>query len=145
MNPFNLNDEDRDSSNCVCEFVIRMVADNMKRDIMAGSYSCARDGKSAKLNGFLGGKILESNLMIAVANRTLNPNPGLLTQEVSRFYNKQHIGTIMMQSFIFPPEIVHEMDEADQHNYRHLTLNAFYTSIKAVIKLMHELNERTNA
>ena len=34
--------------------------------------------------GFLGGNILESNLLIAVTNRTLNPNPGLVTQEVSR-------------------------------------------------------------
>ena len=41
----------------------------MKSNFVAGSYACAGDdGKSAKLNGFLGSKILESNLIIAVAN-----------------------------------------------------------------------------
>ena len=90
---------------------MRMVANNMKRGSMAGSYACAEDdGKSSKLNGFLRFKILKSNLLITVANRTCNPNLGLLTQEVSRFYNGQHIGTIMMQSFIFPSKIVGEMD-----------------------------------
>ena len=47
----------------------------MKRDFIAGSFSCAGDGKSAKLNGFLGGKIFEPNHLIAVANRMLNLNP----------------------------------------------------------------------
>ena len=101
MNP--LNDEDRDTSNCVHKFVTRMVADNMQCDFIAGSYSCAGDGKSVKLNGFLKGKILESNLLIAVSNQTLTPNPRLLTQEVSYFYNKQNIGTRMIQSLVFPP------------------------------------------
>ena len=71
MNSF--NDEDRDTSNCVHEFVTRMVANNMKRGFIAGSYSCARGGKSVKRTGFLGGQILESNFRIAVANRKLNP------------------------------------------------------------------------
>ena len=42
---------------------MRMVADNTKCYFMAGPYCCAgNDRKSAKLNGFLGGKILEYNL-----------------------------------------------------------------------------------
>ena len=51
----------------------------------------------------------------------------------------------MMQSFIFPPKIVHGMDEADHHNYQEFTLSALHTSIKAVIKLMYELNKRIDA
>ena len=86
---------------------MRIVANNTKRDFMAGPYRYDRDGgKSAKLNGFLGGKILKYNLLVALSNRTLHPNPGLLSQEVSRFCNEQHIATRMMQLFIFPPEIV---------------------------------------
>ena len=121
--------EDRDTSSLVHVFVIRMVANNMKIDFMARSYACARyDMKSVKLNGFLGSKILKSNCIIAVANQTLKPTPGLLTQEVSRFCNQRHIGTGMMQSFIFPPDIIHEIKR---------THSALYTSIKAVLKLMH--------
>ena len=144
MNSF--NDEDRDTSNRVHKFVIRMVANNMKCDFMAGSYACAWDDeKSAKLNGFPGSKILESKLLIAVANGTAKPTPGLLSQEVSHFFDERHIGTRMMQSFISPPEIVHEMDNADQRDYRQLTPSALYTSIKAMIKLLHELNKRIDA
>ena len=99
------NNEDRDTYNLVQAFVTIMVANNTKSDFMAEAYACAGDNwKSAKLKGFLGSKILESNLTITVANRRFQPTPGLLTQEVSRFYNKRHIGTRMMQSFIFPPK-----------------------------------------
>ena len=71
-----LNREDRDTPNRVYEYVMRMVANNTKRDFMAGPYCYAGDDKkSAKLNGFLGSKILKSNLLIAVANGTFNPNP----------------------------------------------------------------------
>jgi hypothetical protein len=144
MNP--LNDEDGDTSNRVHEIVTRMVAANAKRDFMAGPYRCAGDdGKTAKLNGFLGGKILESNLHIAVANRMLNPSPGLVSQEVSRICNESHIGTKRMQSFIFPREIIHDMNAADCHASREITPSALYTSIKAVIKLIYESNEMTGA
>ena len=47
-----------------------------------------------------------------------------------------------MQSFVIPPEIVHEMDKADRRNYRKLTPSARYTGIKAVPKLVHKLNKR---
>ena len=78
MNP--TNDEDRGTSNCVHTFVMRMVDNNMMRNFMAGPYCWAGDDrKSAKLHGFLGDKILESNLLITVANRTLHPNPGLVS------------------------------------------------------------------
>ena len=87
-----------------------------------------------------GGKILESNLQIAVANIMLHPNPDLVSQEVSQICNVRHIGTKMMQSFIFPPEIVHEMDAADHRANREITPSALYTSIKAVITLMNGLN-----
>ena len=144
MNSF--NDEYRDTSNRVHAFVIRMAANNMKRDFMAGSYDCAGDdGKAVKLNGFLGSKILESNPIIAVASQTFHPTPGLSTQEVSRFYNERHTGTRLMQSFIFPPETVHEMDRVGQRNYWQLTPNVLYTSTKAVLKLLHELKKRINA
>ena len=58
MNPF--NDEDRDTSNCVHDFVMRMAAGNTNHGFVAGPYRCTGGGgKSAKLNGFIGGKILE--------------------------------------------------------------------------------------
>ena len=67
-----------------------MMANNTKSTFMAGSYACAGDdGKAAKLNGLLGSKITETNLITAVANRMLHPTPGLLTQEVSHFYNER--------------------------------------------------------
>ena len=47
MNSF--NNEDRDNSNRVHAFVIGMVANNMKSNFMAGSYTCAGgDGKAAE-------------------------------------------------------------------------------------------------
>jgi len=74
-----------------------MVANNTKGDFMAGSYACdGDDGKAVKLNKLLGSKILGSNLLIAVMNRTLHSTPGRLTQEVSQFYNKRHIKTSMI-------------------------------------------------
>ena len=74
------NDKDRDTSNRVHIFVRGMVADNMKSTFMAGLYACARDdGKAATLNKCLGSKILESNLILSVANCVLHPTPGLLT------------------------------------------------------------------
>ena len=70
MNSF--NDEDRDTSNHVHKMFIRMMTNSTKRDFMAGSYVYPRDdGRSVKLSNFLGSKILESNLLIAVTNRTL--------------------------------------------------------------------------
>ena len=92
-----LNNEDRDTSNRVHACVIGIVANNTKSDFMAGSCACdGDDGKSAKLNEFLGSKILKSNLILTVANLELHPTPGLLTQEVSHFYNERHIATRMM-------------------------------------------------
>ena len=92
MNP--PNDEDKDASDRVQAFVRRMVADNAKRDFIAGPYCCAEDdGKPAKLNGFPGGKILESKLLIAVANRMLHSNLEVVSQEVSWICNKNHIVT----------------------------------------------------
>ena len=68
------NDEDRDTSICVRTFVRSMVAGDMKSAFMAKTYACARDdGKTATLNGFLDSKILESNLILAVANHELCP------------------------------------------------------------------------
>ena len=136
MNP--LNDEDEDTSNCVQEFVRRMVTDIVKHNFMAGSYCCAEDnGQSTTLHGFLGTKILEANLQNAVVNRSLHPNPDLVSPEVWRVCNVRHIVTKMMQSLISPPEIVHEMDAADHRANRGITPSALYTSIKAVIKLMY--------
>ena len=93
------NDEDRDTSDRVRTIIRGMVTDNMKSAFMTGTYTCARnDGKAATstLNGFLGSKILKSNLILTVANLELHPTPGLLTQEVSHFYNERHIATRMM-------------------------------------------------
>ena len=96
------NDEDRDTSICVHTFIRGMVADDMKSAFMAGTYACVwDDGKTATLNGFLDSKILESNLIPAVANHELNHTPRLLIQEVSHFYNERHIATRLMQSFVF--------------------------------------------
>ena len=119
-----------------------MVADNAKHTFMAGLYCYAEDdGQSATIHGFLGTKILESNLQIAVANRMLHPNPDLVSREVSWICNVRHITTKMMQSFIFPAEIVQEMDAADHRANQEITPSALYTSIKAVITLMYELNK----
>ena len=46
----------------------------------------------------------------------------------------------MMQSFIFPPEIVQEMDAADHRAKREITHSALFTSIKAGVTLMSGLN-----
>ena len=51
----------------------------------------------------------------------------------------------MLQSFIFPSEIFHEMDEADYHDCRQLTSSACYTSTKAVIKQMCKVKEIIDA
>ena len=52
-----LNDKDRDTSKRVHHFFVRMVADNTKRDFVDGPYCYAGDdGKSEKLNDFLGGQ-----------------------------------------------------------------------------------------
>ena len=137
-----LNDEDRDISNRVHAFVMRMMADNVKCIFVTGPYCCVEDdGKSAKMNGFLGGKILQCNLQTAVAIRTLHPNPGPVSREVSWICNKNHIGTKMMQSFVFMIEIVHEMDAVDHCANREIRSSALYTSIQAVSKLMYELNK----
>jgi len=46
----------------------------------------------------------------------------------------------MMKSFIFPQEIVQEMNTIDRRDNREITTSALYTSIKAVITLMNGLN-----
>ena len=46
-----------------------------------------------------------------------------------------------MQSFISPPEIVQETNESDHHNHRQSTHTVLYTCIKAVIKLIYEVNK----
>jgi hypothetical protein len=136
-----LNDEDEDTSKRVHAFVRRIVNDNAKHKILAGSYHCADDdGESAALHGFLGTLILQCTIQIEVARRMPSPNPGHVTQEVSRICNAKHIATRRMQEFIFPPEIVQEMDAADYRDNRGSTPSALYTSIKAVITLMNGLN-----
>ena len=44
----------------------------------------------------------------------------------------------MMQSFIFSPGIVSDMNEVDQRNHRQLTPRSLYTCIRAVIKLINK-------
>ena len=51
----------------------------------------------------------------------------------------------MMQSFIFPPKIVSEMNEAGQRNHQQLTLHSLYTCIRAVLKLINELHASADA
>ena len=46
---------------------------------------------------------------------------------------------------MFPPEIVYEMDAAEHRANREIISSALYTSIKAVINMMYELNERIKA
>ena len=118
-----------------------MVAVGRKSASMAGTYICAGgDRRIADLNGFLGIKILESNLLLAVTNCQEHPTAGVLTQEVSRSDNSTHIATRMMESFIFPPQIVSEMNKADQRHHRTLTPHSLYTCIRVVLKLVNELN-----
>ena len=68
----------------------------------------------------------------------LHPNPDLVFREVSRIYNAKHIATKMMQSYIFPPEIIQEMDAADHHANWEIAPSALYT--RAVTTLMNRLN-----
>jgi hypothetical protein len=76
-----------------------MVSDDTQSDFMAGTHAYAWDDRrTATLSGFLGSKILESNFLLAVANREQHTTPGLLTQEVSRFNNEKHVAIRMMQS-----------------------------------------------
>ena len=118
-----------------------MIANGRKSKFMTGTYICAGDdGKIADLNGFLGIKILEFNLLLTVANRQEYLAPGILTQEVSRVDRSTHIATKMMQSFIFPPEIISEMNKADQRHHRTLTPRSLYTCIRSVLKLVNKLN-----
>ena len=110
-----LNKEDKDTSKRVYKFVRRIVADNAKREILACSYRCADDdGETVVLHSFLVTMILQCNVQIKLARRMPYPNPGLINQEVSRICNAKHIATNMMQSFIFPSEIIQEMDATDQ-------------------------------
>ena len=108
-----------------------MVADNVTDNFAAGPYRCAEDnGQYATLHGFLGGKILQSNLQITVTHIMLHPNLDLVSREVSRICNVRHIGTKMMQSFIFHSEIVHEMDAADHCTNREIRPSALYITSK---------------
>ena len=136
-----LHEDDEDTSTRVHNFVRRIVAYNAKHEFLAGSYCCAEDNRQpVTLHGFLGILILQFNLQIVVAQRILLPNPDLVSLEVSRICNTKHIATKMMQSFIFPPEIVQEMDAADHYANWEITPSALYTSINAAIMLMNELN-----
>ena len=70
----------RDSSSCCCKLVTNMVSSGRKSEFMAGTYICAGyDGRITELNDFPGIKILEFNLLVAVAGRQNNPTPGVLT------------------------------------------------------------------
>ena len=133
------NDDDRETSIRVCTIVRDMVAGVMKSDFMAGTYACAwDDGRTAALNGFLGSKILESNLLLSVETREQHPTPGLLTQEVSYFNNVEPIATRMMQVLIFPTKIVSKMNDMNQRNHRKLTPRSLYTCIRAVLRLINK-------
>ena len=62
-----LNEEDEDTSKRVQEFFRRIMADNTKHEVLAGSYRCADDDKKiAALHGFLGTMILQCNIQIKV-------------------------------------------------------------------------------
>ena len=137
----NLNEDDEDTSTRVHKFIRSIVAYGAERTFLAGSYRCpVNDGESAALHSFLGIDITRSNIQIKLARRLEHPKPGLIHQEVSRICNANHIATQMMQSFIFPLEIVQEMNAIDHCDNREITTSALYTSIKAVITLMNRLN-----
>ena len=64
------NDDDRETSIWCRNIISGMLVDGMESEFMAGTYICAGDdGRSAELNEFLGIKILELNLLLAVTNR----------------------------------------------------------------------------
>ena len=126
-----LHEDDEDTSTRVHNFVRRIVAYNAKHEFLAGSYCCAdNDGETTALHGFLGTMSLQCNIQIELAQRIPYPNSGLINQQVSRICNTKHMATKMMQSFIFPPEIVQEMDTADYLANQEITPSALYTSIK---------------
>ncbi len=71
-----LNEEDKDTSKRVHEFVRRIVAYNAKHQILAGSYRCVDDnGETAALHGSLGTMILQTNIQIKLARKMPYPNP----------------------------------------------------------------------
>ena len=73
----------------------------------------------------------------------LHPNPGLVSQEVSRICNFKHRATKMMRSVIFPQEIVQEMIASGHRDNREITTSALYTCVKAVLTLINGLNGST--
>ena len=100
------NDDNRGSSSRCHTLVNDIIVSDRKREFMTKTYICAGDdGIISELNDFLGMKILEFNLLLVVAGRHTNLAPGVLTQEVSRFSNRDHIATSMMQSFVFSSEM----------------------------------------
>ena len=50
-----------------------------------------------------------------------------------------------MQSFIFLPKIISEMNEADSHNHWQLTPRSIHTYIRAVLKLINKLHASVDA
>ena len=113
------DDGNRGSSSCCHTLVNNIIVSDKKREFMTGTYIFAGDDKRiAELNSFPKINILEFNLLLAVTGSHTNPATGLLTQEVSRFRNRDHIVTIMMQSFIFPSEIVSELNKVDCCQHR---------------------------
>ena len=136
------NGNNRGSSSCCHTLANNIVVSDRKSESMAGAYICAGDdGWIIEPNGFVGIKILKVNLLLAVTGRQKNPAPGVLTQEVSRSSNRDHIATSMMQSFISPSEIVSEMNTVDRCQHRTLTPGSRYTCIGAVLKLVNELDK----
>ena len=83
---------------------------------------------------------MRCNIQIELARRLDHPKPGLINQEISRICNANHIATRMMQSFVFPQEVVQEMNAIYRRANREITTSALYTSIQAVITLINGLN-----
>jgi hypothetical protein len=137
----NLSDKDRGSFVRIQILVGDSITSGRKREFLTEVYVCDdNDGKAADFNACLGGRNLEFNLILACAGRHPNPTPGEVTQEVSRFSNKNHIATSTMQSLIFPPDIISEIIVADHCHCHSITPTSLYACIKAVIRPLNTLD-----
>jgi hypothetical protein len=140
----NLNEDNEDLSACVHMFVRSVVDHGAKTEFLDGPSCCPDDDEElATLYGFVGTHIIKSNIQIILAQSWDHPTPGQIDREVSRICNVKHMATKMMQSFIFPQEIVQEMIAIDHRNNRKIITRALYTSIKAVCTLINGLNGST--
>ena len=120
-----LNEDNEDISTRVRGFFRRIMAYDVKHEFLDDSYRCADNAReTSALHGFLGTDILKCNIQIKLARRLPHPNPGLINQEVSQTFNAKHTATKMMQSFIFPPEIVQEMNAMDHRDNQEITTSA---------------------